>query len=98
MEPNSFFGLIEKRFIQKLMFMNFKLNQAIDGRKIKRTLTIDENFNFRAAHWADLHGLLYKALVGDIFFWGHFFLSFSFSVDKSLCESKKAKFLKQGKS
>ncbi|XVF88172.1 hypothetical protein PTKIN_Ptkin19aG0029000 [Pterospermum kingtungense] len=37
----------------------------------------NEEFNFRAAHWADLHGLLYNALPPDVFFWGHQFISFS---------------------
>ncbi|KAL7187482.1 hypothetical protein ACSBR1_037540 [Camellia fascicularis] len=59
-------------------------NQATDGeKKISWTLTRDENFNFRAAHWADLHSLLYNALPLDIFLWGHLYLSFYVSNDKS---------------
>ncbi|XAR70931.1 hypothetical protein NMG60_11027975 [Bertholletia excelsa] len=59
-------------------------NQATDAEKnIRWTLTRDENFNLRAAHWADLHGLLYNALPSNIFLWGHLFLSFSISDDKS---------------
>lgn len=46
------------------------------------TLTRDEEFNFRAAYWADLHGLLYNALPPDIFLWGHLFCSFSVSSDR----------------
>ncbi|KAL6345009.1 hypothetical protein AAG906_007740 [Vitis piasezkii] len=70
-------------------------NQAIDGKKIRGTLTRDENLNFRAAHWADLHGLLYNALAGDTFFWGHLFLSFSISDDKT-CVKVKSKVLETG--
>ncbi|GAV70538.1 FAD_binding_3 domain-containing protein [Cephalotus follicularis] len=59
-------------------------NQATDGdKKVSWTLTRHESFNFRAAHWADLHGLLYNALPPDIFFWGHLFHSFTVSVDKT---------------
>ncbi|KAF3669690.1 putative V-type proton ATPase 21 kDa proteolipid subunit-like [Capsicum annuum] len=59
-------------------------NQATDGEtKVSRTLTRDENFNFRAAYWADLHKLLYGALPVDIVLWGYFFLSFSMYDDKS---------------
>ncbi|KAL6313074.1 hypothetical protein AAG906_006616 [Vitis piasezkii] len=70
-------------------------NQAIDGKKIRGTLTRDENLNFRAAHWADLHGLLYNALAEDVFLWGHLFLSFSISDDKS-CVKVKSKVLETG--
>ncbi|GFZ08401.1 FAD/NAD(P)-binding oxidoreductase family protein [Actinidia rufa] len=59
-------------------------NQATNGEEnFSRTLSRDENFNFRAAHWADLHGLLYSALPPDIFLWGHLYLSFSIYNDKS---------------
>lgn len=44
-------------------------------------LTRDGQFNFRAAHWADLHGLLYDALPQNIFQWGHLFLSFCIESD-----------------
>ncbi|KAH7839634.1 hypothetical protein Vadar_006563 [Vaccinium darrowii] len=48
------------------------------------TLTRDENYNFRAAHWFDLHSLLYNALLPpDIFLWGHLYLSFCVGNDKS---------------
>ncbi|KAM1012088.1 hypothetical protein FF1_047222 [Malus domestica] len=50
---------------------------------VKWTLTRDEDFNCRAAHWADLHALLYNALPPNLFLWGHHFLSFSISSDKS---------------
>ncbi|KAL3844117.1 hypothetical protein ACJIZ3_001520 [Penstemon smallii] len=59
-------------------------NQAIDGdEKISRTLARDENFNFRAAYWADLHSLVYTALPPNIVCWRHTFLSFSISDDKT---------------
>lgn len=46
-------------------------------------LTRDDNFNFRAAYWSDLHGLLYDALPSHILFlWGHVFQSFQVSDDK----------------
>ncbi|KAI3741709.1 hypothetical protein L1987_59383 [Smallanthus sonchifolius] len=58
-------------------------NQAIDAeKKMSRILTRDESFNFRAAHWSDLHGLLYNALPPDIFLWGHVFQSFCVSDEK----------------
>ncbi|KAK6273147.1 hypothetical protein POUND7_010230 [Theobroma cacao] len=64
-------------------------NQATDSAtKMSWTLTRDEEFNFRAAHWADLHGLLYNALPRDIFFWGHQFLCFTISEDKSSVKVK----------
>ncbi|XP_042515130.1 6-hydroxynicotinate 3-monooxygenase isoform X1 [Macadamia integrifolia] len=59
-------------------------NKATDSeKKISWTLTRDDNFNFRAAHWVHLHGLLYRALPSHIVLWGHYFLSFSNSDDKS---------------
>lgn len=38
--------------------------------------------NFRAAHWADLHEILYNELPPDVFLWGHHFISFCTSEDK----------------
>lgn len=64
-------------------------------RKVHSTLTRDESLNFRAAHWADLHGLLYNALPSDIFLWGHVFLSFHVVDDKG-CVIVKAKVLETG--
>ncbi|KAF7150775.1 hypothetical protein RHSIM_Rhsim02G0193100 [Rhododendron simsii] len=59
-------------------------NEATDGdNNINWTLTRDENFSFRAAHWVDLHSLLYSALPPHIFLWGHLYLSFRVSNDKS---------------
>lgn len=52
-------------------------------KKTIKTLTRDDDFNFRAAHWADLHGLLLGALTPDNFLWDHQFLSFSISGDKA---------------
>ncbi|GJX03470.1 6-hydroxynicotinate 3-monooxygenase-like protein, partial [Tanacetum coccineum] len=58
-------------------------NQATDAeKKASRMLTRDENFNFRAAYWSDLHRLLYNALPPHIFLWGHVFQSFSLSDDR----------------
>ncbi|XP_078177141.1 FAD/NAD(P)-binding oxidoreductase family protein [Carex rostrata] len=60
------------------------LNRATDsGNKTSKTLTRDENFNFRAAHWADLHSMLYKELPPGLILWGHQFISFQTSMDKS---------------
>ncbi|KAE8056420.1 hypothetical protein FH972_013195 [Carpinus fangiana] len=65
------------------------LNQATDSeKKVSWTLARDENFNFRAALWADLHGLLFNALPSNIFFWGHLFLSFCVSDDKTSVKVK----------
>ncbi|KAJ6434976.1 hypothetical protein OIU84_000259 [Salix udensis] len=59
-------------------------NQTADGEKeASRMLTRDEDFNFRAAHWADLHGLLYNALPAEVFLWGHLFISFRTSGDNT---------------
>ncbi|GMH07007.1 hypothetical protein Nepgr_008847 [Nepenthes gracilis] len=58
-------------------------NQATDGeKKISWTLARDENFNFRAAHWADLHALLHAALPPHVLLWGHLFLSSQFADDQ----------------
>ncbi|XP_043723265.1 FAD-dependent monooxygenase ltmM [Telopea speciosissima] len=59
-------------------------NKATDSqKKINWTLSRDDNFNFRAAHWVHLHGLLYRALPSHVVLWGHYFLSFSISDDKT---------------
>ncbi|KAH7524720.1 uncharacterized protein LOC107421255 [Ziziphus jujuba] len=64
-------------------------NQATDGEtKVSWKLTRDEQFNFRAAHWADLHGLLYNALPPNIFQWGHHFLSFCIESDRKSVKVK----------
>ncbi|KAF9612707.1 hypothetical protein IFM89_003249 [Coptis chinensis] len=61
-----------------------KQNQATDSKKnICSTLARDENFTFRAAYWAELHGLLYRALLPNTVLWGHLFLSFSVSDDRT---------------
>ncbi|XP_065851431.1 uncharacterized protein [Euphorbia lathyris] len=67
-------------------------NVVTDGDEVIRILSRDESFNFRAVHWADLHALLYNALPADIFLWGHLFLSFSVSQDKT-CVKVNAKSL-----
>ncbi|XP_031373807.1 uncharacterized protein LOC116188525 isoform X2 [Punica granatum] len=59
-------------------------NEATDPeKKVSWTLTRDEDFGFRAAHWADLHGLLHAALPPETIKWGHLFLSFALSDDRS---------------
>ncbi|XP_048228394.1 FAD-dependent monooxygenase nvfK-like isoform X2 [Ricinus communis] len=58
-------------------------NVVTDGDNTIRILTRDEKFTFRAAHWADLHGLLYSDLPHEIFLWGHLCLSFYVSEDKT---------------
>ncbi|KAL5559272.1 hypothetical protein UlMin_035483 [Ulmus minor] len=60
-------------------------NQATE---VSRTLTRDDNFNFRAAYWADLHSLLYKKLPPSLFLWGHLLLSFCVSSDKKSVKVK----------
>ncbi|KAI8568985.1 hypothetical protein RHMOL_Rhmol02G0243800 [Rhododendron molle] len=66
------------------MFKKAFENEATDGENnINWTLTRDENFSFRAAHWVDLHSLLYSALPPHIFLWGQLYLSFCVSNDKS---------------
>ncbi|KAL2318110.1 hypothetical protein Fmac_031986 [Flemingia macrophylla] len=58
-------------------------NHATDSeKKVSCILTRDESFHFRAAHWADLHGLLYNTLPSNVFLWGHLFLSFHVADDK----------------
>lgn len=72
-------------------------NHATDSeKKFSWTLTRDESFNFRAAHWADLHGLLYNALPPNVFLWGHLFLSVHVADDKGSV-IVKAKVLETGK-
>ena len=53
-------------------------NRATDSEtKAARTLTRDEGFNFRAAHWGELHRRLHEALPPAVtVLWGHQFLSF----------------------
>ncbi|EPS60708.1 monooxygenase family protein, partial [Genlisea aurea] len=53
-------------------------NGATDVQNgITRILSRDEDFNFRAAYWSDLHRLLHQALPEGTVRWGHMFLSFS---------------------
>lgn len=53
-----------------------------------RILTRDENFDFRAAYWSDIHALMYNALPQSMFLWGHKFLSFTISQDDSTVKVK----------
>ena len=69
-------------------------NRAVDREKnICRVLARDENFNYLQAHWTDLHSLIYNTLPPEIFFWGHLYLTFCISQDKSTV-NVKAKNLK----
>ncbi|XXG47622.1 hypothetical protein AAC387_Pa02g2237 [Persea americana] len=80
--------------LQATLHLSIDQDQATDSeKKISWTLTRDESFNFRAAHWADLHDLLYKPLAPDIFLWGHHFLSFHMAQDKAyvIVEAKNLK-------
>lgn len=71
-------------------------NQTTDrGTKKSRVMARDENFNYRAVYWAELHSLLYKALPFDVVWWGHRFLSFSVSDDKTSVKVK-SKVLQRG--
>ncbi|MCO5585581.1 hypothetical protein L7F22_039516 [Adiantum nelumboides] len=36
-----------------------------------RTVAKDQSFNYHAAHWSDLHRMLYDSLPGDIVKWDH---------------------------
>ncbi|XP_050213748.1 uncharacterized protein LOC126665088 [Mercurialis annua] len=75
--------------LQQLTFpLPIDQNIVTDGDKGTRILTRDENFNFRAAHWAHLHALLYNDLPAEIFLWGHLCLSFCISEDKNSVEVK----------
>lgn len=53
-------------------------NRATNSEtKAARRLARDDDFNFRAAHWGDLHRRLHEALPADVtVLWGHQFLSF----------------------
>ncbi|XP_051151200.1 uncharacterized protein LOC127265453 [Andrographis paniculata] len=62
-------------------------NEATDGNK-NRVLTRDENLNFRAAHWSDLHSLLHEALPAQTVCWGQMFLTFCISEDRTHVEVK----------
>ncbi|KAJ3674425.1 hypothetical protein LUZ60_005041 [Juncus effusus] len=64
--------------------LSVELNRETDSEtKKNKTITRDDNFNFRAAHWADLHSLLHKALPPNLILWGHKFDAFRISEDGS---------------
>lgn len=71
------------RLLHSTLPLTVDQNQATaDGEtKGRWILSRDESFNFRAALWADLHGLLYNELPPEIFLWGHHFLSFCKAED-----------------
>ncbi|XP_030543124.1 6-hydroxynicotinate 3-monooxygenase-like isoform X2 [Rhodamnia argentea] len=59
-------------------------NNATDSEKnVSWVITRDEEFDFRAAHWTNLHGLLREELPPTVMLYGHVFLSFSLSNDKT---------------
>ncbi|WOL08124.1 hypothetical protein Cni_G16876 [Canna indica] len=69
--------------------LSVDLNRVTDSeKKVSRTLTRDDGFNFRAAHWADLHSLLHQALPAGTVLWGHQFLSFDVPNDNSSVVTK----------
>ena len=69
---------------------------AIDsGKQVSWLLTREEDFNFRAAYWTDLHHLLYNSLPSDVVLWGHLFHSFHIADDNASV-MVKAKILKTG--
>ncbi|EOA20763.1 hypothetical protein CARUB_v10001092mg [Capsella rubella] len=64
-------------------------NQATDSeKKVTSILTRDEDFDFRASYWSDIHTLLFNALPQSMFLWGHKFLSFTMSQDESSVKVK----------
>ncbi|XP_039142464.1 LOW QUALITY PROTEIN: aurachin C monooxygenase/isomerase-like [Dioscorea cayenensis subsp. rotundata] len=73
--------------------LSIDLNQVTDSeKKISWDLAKDENFGFRAAHWADLHKIIYKALPANIILCGHQFISFEVSDDKAAVKVKSQLF------
>ncbi|KAL5975245.1 hypothetical protein ACLOJK_031924 [Asimina triloba] len=78
------FGALEKNLERRRSRHVVPQNRATDSNeKSSRILARDESFNCRAAHWSDLHGLLYRYLPSDVFRWGHQFLSFHTCHDKA---------------
>ncbi|RCV22500.1 hypothetical protein SEVIR_4G237000v4 [Setaria viridis] len=75
------------------------LNRATDSEtKAARTLVRDEDFNFRAAHWGDLHRRLHEALPASAtVLWGHKFLSFEAPDDTRGGVIATARVLRTGK-
>ncbi|KAI0491806.1 hypothetical protein KFK09_026067 [Dendrobium nobile] len=43
--------------------------QFVNGKKDRKIVARDDNFNRRCFHWTDLHSLLYKALPPDTVLW-----------------------------
>ncbi|CAN6456218.1 unnamed protein product [Victoria cruziana] len=70
--------------VRSTLPLNIDQNQATDNQN-RTTIPIarDEKFNFRAAYWNDLHGLLYNALPKGTVFWGHQFLAYQPAHDNS---------------
>ncbi|KAK6119477.1 hypothetical protein DH2020_046781 [Rehmannia glutinosa] len=75
----------EPKLLQHITWpLTIEHERATDGdKKITWALITDENFNFTAVHWADLHSLLYNSLPQEVVLWGHSFNSFCISDDKS---------------
>ncbi|KAI5393853.1 hypothetical protein KIW84_060812 [Lathyrus oleraceus] len=87
-----------QQFIHNTTFpLTIDQNQVTDSeKKVNWTLTRDESFNFRASHWADLHGVLYNALPPQVFLWGHLLISFHVANEKGTSVIIKAKVLQTG--
>ncbi|CAI8605876.1 unnamed protein product [Vicia faba] len=87
-----------QQFLHNTTFpLTIDQNQVTDSeKKVNRILTRDESFNFRASHWADLHGVLYNALPPQVFLWGHLLLSFHVRNEKGTSVIIKAKVLQTG--
>ncbi|GLJ32651.1 hypothetical protein SUGI_0656950 [Cryptomeria japonica] len=95
LEPQTCKVLAEWDFHQQLMDSTLPLtidqSQATDSKSnATRVLARDENFNYRAAHWSDLHKMLYDKLPRDTVHWGHEVVSFQQSEDGVRVEVKVA--------
>ncbi|KAJ8751710.1 hypothetical protein K2173_025881 [Erythroxylum novogranatense] len=86
------FWLQQPKFLEQVTLpLTIDQNQVTDReKKVPSLLTRDENFNFRAAHWADLHDILFNALPREVVLWGHVYQSFSISQnDKTVTVKAK---------
>ncbi|XP_011622915.1 uncharacterized protein LOC18433045 [Amborella trichopoda] len=74
--------LTEQTLLHGSLPLKVDQNQATDSeKKVCWTLARDDDFGFRAAHWGDLHALLYYSLPPQTVLWGHHFLSFQRSQE-----------------
>eukprot|EP01018_Ginkgo_biloba_P011495 Gb_23864 [translate_table: standard] len=68
---------LHHQLMQTTVPLTIDENRATDSTsKVTRRLARDENLNFRASHWSDLHRLLYDNLPPNTVRWGHEVLSF----------------------